>query len=198
METTNNPEIAIHDLIRNRRSHRAFAAKPVDRDKLVRLLEAARWTPSARNDQPWRFVVVPNTNTVHFEGILEGFQRFNSCWAKNAAVFIVAIGRTAWEAGGETNPFSAYDLGQAVAYLTLQAEAEGLVSRQIGAFNSDPIRKVLEVPNGYSLLTVVAMGYPGEVDSLPAEYRSLETAPRTRKALGEIAFDGKWGKPLVP
>jgi len=198
MNIADNTDIAIHDLIRNRRSYRTFAPKPVDHDKLVRLLEAARWSPSARNDQPWRFIVVTREDAALFDDVAGSFAAFNLVWARSAAVFIVAARRQTWEADGLPNPYSDYDLGQAVAYLTVQAESEGLVSRQIGAFNHERVAEILEVPGNYKPLTIVALGYPGESSSLPEDYRQLEDAPRTRKPFGEIAHEGVWGKSLVP
>ena len=119
MNIAENPNIAIHELIRNRRSYRTFAPKLVEHDKLVRLLEAARWSPSARNDQPWRFIVVTREDVALFDDVAGTFAAFNLVWAKNAAVFIVAVRRPTWESDGLPNPYSDYDLGQAVAYLTV-------------------------------------------------------------------------------
>lgn len=190
--------VAVRDLLRNRRSHRAFSSKPIEHDKLMRLFEAARWAPSARNEQPWRFVLVSKANSRLFDDIIKTFPPFNFFWAKNAAALIVAIEHRNYEVDGSQNPFSAYDLGESVAYLTVQAEAEGLVSRQIGAFNSERVRDLLEAPGDYHPTTVLAVGYPGEASSLPDEYRSQETAPRRRKSLEEIVFEDNWGKPFVP
>ena len=191
--TDNNTNLVIHDLILNRKSSRAFAPQPVEHDKLTRLLEAARWAPSASNEQPWRFVVISKDNADLFDAVVRIFVPFYLDWARSAAVLIVAIGRIAWESDGAANPFWEYDLGQCVAYLTIAAESEGLVSGQIGAFNPDRVRQVLEVPAGYKPLTIVALGYPQEQRKDAGEVAKLEEPARTRKSLDEIVFEGRWG-----
>ncbi|MDR3709782.1 MAG: nitroreductase family protein [Capsulimonadaceae bacterium] len=187
---------AIFEMLRSRKSSRAFATTPVETDKIHRLLEAARWAPSARNNQPWRFVVAPREQTDVFEGIVSTLLPHNAGWAANAALFIVVVVNTAWDADGSPNPYASYDTGGSVAHLTVQAIAEGLTLRQIGTFYSDSLREVIALPDTFKPITLLAVGYPGEVTSLPEEYRSLETAPRTRKPLRELAFQGKWGEPL--
>jgi len=194
MSTTDfNTNFVIHDLILNRKSIRAFAPKPVEHDKLMRLLEAARWAPSASNEQPWRFVVISKDNADLFDAVVRIFVPFYLDWARSAAVLIVAIGRMAWESDGAANPFWEYDLGQCVAYLTIAAEADGLVSGQIGAFNPDRVRQVLEVPAGYKPLTIIALGYPQEPSTNTNEEAKQEGSARTRKSLDEIVFEGRWG-----
>jgi nitroreductase len=87
-----------------------------------------------------------------------------------------------------------YDLGAAASYLTLQAAALGLSTHQMAGFDHDGARKALEIPEDYSLGSVIALGYQGEPRALANEQLiERETAERSRKALDEFVFSA-WGE----
>jgi nitroreductase len=180
-------------LLRDRRSTRAFAAKPVAPETLKRLFEAARWAPSSANEQPWRFVYATN-GSPGFDRIVGTLMSLNAEWARTAPVLIVVCSALS-RANGSPYRHSFYDCGQAVGHLTVQALSEGLIQRQMGGFDVDAARTAVALPEGYDPVTVIAIGYPGDPLSLSESAQEKENAPRTRKELGEIVFDGTFGTP---
>jgi nitroreductase len=185
----------IHELLKKRYSTRAFADKSIEHEKIINLLEAARWSPSSMNGQPWRFIISSKLDTVNFNNLVGILNESNQIWAKNAAVLILTIANLDFDSAGQLNKHALYDLGNAVASLTFQATAMDLFVRQMGGFNADKARMVFSIPTGYEPVSVLALGYKGNPDALPEPLKLREKAVRTRKGLYEIAFAEKFGKP---
>ena len=189
------PDHQILDVIRERWSPRAYdTSRAIPPEELWRLFEAARWAPSSRNEQPWRFIVVDKQAhpQVH-AAIVETMTRGNQAWAPMAPVVIVVAAKLTVGESGESNRHALYDTGQAVAYLTLQAQSQGLVLRQMEGFDRTQARQVCAVPADYDLAVLLALGYPGSPDTLPNEkHRELEVTPRARRAAADFVFAGTW------
>ena len=186
-------------LIRERWSPRAFdATRTVAFDDLWRLFEAARWAPSSMNEQPWRFVVAHRDHAPDaHRKLLSCLTAGNQSWAGTAPVLILAAVQMVAEKTGETNRHAYYDAGQAVAYLTLQAQSQGLGIRQMEGFDHAIARRVCEVPGGFEPAVVMAVGFPGSPESLASDkHRAAEVAPRARRKASAFVFDGTWGKAL--
>ncbi len=185
----------ILDLIRERWSPRAFdASRPVPRADLWRLFEAARWAPSSGNEQPWRFVVAERdvTPAAH-EALLGALIPINRLWAARAPVLILVAVRLTVELTGDANRHAYYDTGQAVAMLTLQAQAQGLALRQMEGFDQAAAREVCAVPGEFEPAVVIAIGYRAEPATLTHEkHRALEVVPRRRRSATEFVFGGVW------
>ncbi|MDL9979201.1 nitroreductase family protein [Microbacterium candidum] len=168
-------------------SPRAYDRNAVVAPETVQvMLEAARWAPSANNSQPWRFIVA-HRGTPEFTAIHDALMGFNQVWADSAAVLIVNLVETA-DAEGRERPFAAYDLGQAVAHLSVQAQHLGLHSHQMGGVDRDAVKAAFGLGETLQVLSVIAVGVPGDVDALPEALRERELAPRTRLALDEIVL----------
>ncbi|MFC7432111.1 MULTISPECIES: nitroreductase family protein [unclassified Agrococcus] len=174
----------ILDVLQSRWSPRAYEPVPVDESLLSKALEAARWSPSAYNAQPWRFVVARRGSDA-FDRIVDALAEFNQQWAPNASVLILAIAETANEEG-RANPTAVYDLGQAVAHLTIQAHADGLVVHQMSGFDAAAASEAFSLDERLAPITVVALGTLGDADTLGEMLREREHAPRARKPLSEI------------
>ena len=159
------------------------------------LFEAARWPPSGGNQKPWAFIVVLQENREAFARLAELLNERNRMWASRAPLLVLAIMRREY-APGRDNPFAAYDLGQAVAHLSIQAESMGLRVHQMGGFDAAKARESFNIPEGNDPLTVFAIGYHGNVDALPAPLREREHEERTRKPLNEFVFEQRWGEPI--
>jgi len=99
------------------------------------------------------------------------------------------------EKDGQPNRHSFHDLGQAAANLIFQATSLGLAAHQMGGFHADAARERFRIPEGWEPVSVIALGYPGNAESLPEALRERETAQRRRKPLGEFVFSGNWGHP---
>jgi nitroreductase len=193
------PDHEILDVIRDRWSPRAFDA---DRDvadaDLRTLFEAARWAPSSRNEQPWRFVVARRRQSPDaFAAMLASLTRKNQAWAAVVPVLLVVAVRMTHEIDDLVNSHAWYDAGQAVAFLTLQATAQGLSTRQMQGFDPAAIRAACHMPALYEPAIVMAVGYAGDPSTLTFEHhRTDEASPRSRRALREFVFDGIWDRAL--
>jgi nitroreductase len=189
-------EYAIYDLLRRRWSPRVFADQAVEPEKLGSLLEAARWSASSRNEQPWRFVVATKENPAAYERIYNCLMEGNQSWASSAPVLMIGVATRNFAHNDTPNNYAWYDLGQAVANLSIQAMAEGLYVHQMGGFRKDQAREVLQIPETHEPVVAIALGYPGHLSQVAEELQKREQAPRTRKPLSELIFDGEWGKSL--
>ena len=196
MEKPANTDHEIHDLLRRRWSPRAFSDRAVSREDLRRLIEAARWAPSAMNEQPWRLLVATREDSAEFARMLACLVPFNQRWAKNAPVLMLTVAQMAFAKNGKPNPHAWHDVGLAMATLTAQATALGLSVHQMGGIDSGAIRETYRIPEGYEPVTAVAIGYVGDPATLEEDLAERERAPRSRKPQAEIAFTAKWGRPL--
>jgi nitroreductase len=174
-------------LLRDRRSVRTYDESHEIAGELTTLLEAARWAPSAGNSQPWAFLVGRRGDAAHrtFVPLLAPSVRR---WAPAASALLFALHQVA--SGPEDDAlvysdYAAYDLGQAVAQLTLQATALGLSCHQFAAFDHDGLAAACDVPPHWSVTTGIAVGL-GVVSDL---------TPRTRRRLAEIAYGARFGEP---
>jgi nitroreductase len=156
----------------------------VDEDTLTTILEAARWAPSASNIQPSRFIVARRGSPA-FDTIHDALAGFNRAWADAASVLIVNVAELSIDAERE-NPWAKYDVGQAVAHLTIQAQHEGLHTHQMGGFDAARLAEAFGLSDDQAIVTITALGRLGDADSLPAELRERELAPRTRKPLEDL------------
>lgn len=174
-------------------SARAFSDRTVTAEDLKKVFEAARWAPSAYNEQPWRFIVGEAGTEVHatLAKVLIGF---NQAWAPKAPVLILGVAKAVFTHNGTANAYALYDLGAATASLMLQAAELGLTTHQMAGFDHDAARKALGIPEEYVIGAITALGYPGEPAHLgDAKLIEMETTPRSRKALGEIVLSA-WDK----
>jgi nitroreductase len=190
---------AIHDMIANRWSGRAYdASKPVKQAQLISLLEAARWAPSCFGDQPWRFVVCNKAeNLVAWQAAFESLVPGNQDWAVNAPVLILICADTLFGHNDKPNKWAAYDTGAAAENLSLQATALGLMTHQMGGFDADKARQAFAVPERYQILAMLSVGYAAAAETLTDELKARELAPRNRKPLGDLFFNGNWGTPVI-
>ncbi|MGX5697934.1 nitroreductase family protein [Agromyces soli] len=183
-------EAPLIDPLADRWSPRAFDPDAVVETETLRtVLEAARWAPSANNSQPWRFIVA-RRGTAAFTTIHDAMAGFNKEWADSAAVLIVNIAETA-DAEGRPRPWARYDLGQAVAHLTVQAQHEGLHTHQMGGFDAQAIHDAFELPGNQEVVSITTLGALGDVDQLNEVLREREVAPRQRMQLEEFVTVGR-------
>jgi nitroreductase len=183
----------VHDLIRNRWSPRAFAEKAVAPEVLQSLFEAARWAPSSSNEQPWAYLVATKDDAENFAKTVSVLVEFNQTWAKNAPALLVAVAKLAFAKNNAPNRNAQYDVGAASALLSVEATSRGLVVHQMAGFDPEKARQVFSIPAGWDPIAALAVGYPGDTDSLPQPLRDRENAPRIRKALDEFVMSGQWG-----
>jgi nitroreductase len=189
----------IEALLKQRWSPRAFAERPVEIDKLLSLWEAARWSASCTNQQPWYFIVATREDQAEYARLLSCLRENNQLWASQAPVLMVSVAKLAFDMNGQPNRYAFHDVGLAVANLIVQATALGLYVHQMAGFYPDKVRELYSVPDGFEPVAGIVLGYPGDPATLPEDLRQRELAPRTRNPLESFVFQGAWGEtsPLV-
>jgi nitroreductase len=191
--TASSPRIPvhpIHPLFLNRWSPRAMTGQEMPLSELMPLFEAARWSPSGGNGQPWRFVFA-RKGTPHWQEYFDLLVPGNQLWAKNASVLVVLLSLSVQENSGKPAPSHTLDAGAAWMSLALQGSLNGLAIHGIGGFDREKARQVLGIPPEYKLEAMIAIGYPAPVETLPENFQAMEK-PNARKNLEEIVFEGKW------
>lgn len=183
----------VEDLIRRRWSPRAFADKEVSAAELKTLFEAARWTASSFNEQPWRFLVGRRGDET-YKKIFNALVEFNQSWVKNAPVLVLSVAKKTFTEKGTSNRYGLHDTGAANAHLALQATADGLHTHSMAGFDNEQVRASFAIPSDYEIGAVTAIGYLGDAGGLPEHLRKMEESPRRRKPLEEIVFSD-WEKP---
>ena len=191
-EKVASTEYPVIDLIKNRWSPRAFSSEPIEHEKIMSMLEAARWAPSSFNEQPWNFIIFNKEDEEAFSKIMDILSPRNQRWAGNAPVIMLSVAKVNFERNGKSNKYSLHDVGGAVANLTLQATSMGLYVHQMAGFDSEKAKKVFNIPEGYEPVTAIAVGYLGDKEDLPEEFYRSESAPRNRKSVSDFTFEGKW------
>jgi nitroreductase len=183
--------------LRKRWSPRAFSERPVSNEDLKTLLEAARWAFSSFNEQPWRFIIARKSDGADFDRLLNLLVPFNQAWAKDAPLLMITLAKKTFSHDGSQNFHALHDAGAALAQLALQATAMGLHMHGMAGFDRGRARLELSVPDDYEVVTAVAIGYLGAPDSLPDNLKQRELAPRQRKDISELAFEGRFAQPLA-
>ena len=184
----------ILDVIKNRWSPVAFSDQPIEPEKINSLFEAARWTMSSRNEQPLRFIYATKADGKSFEKIA-GLLTEDNAYAKNAYLLMVVCAMKNFVYKNKPNPVYLYDTGAAAGYLFLQAVALGLIGHEMRGFDREAAYEKLNIPaNQVEAVTMMAVGYPGELDNelIIEEKRQDHLAERARKPISEIAFRGAW------
>ena len=169
----------VMEAVSKRRSVRSWQDKPVEPDKLERVLEAGRLAPSANNRQPWRFVVVTDESTRKKLAVAANDQTFVG---KAPVVLVGCAVETdrVMACGQHCYPI---DVAIAMTHITLAAVNEGLGTCWIGAFSEEKVKKVLGIPEEVRIVELMPLGYP-------------ETPPgaaRSRKTMQEFCVYEQWG-----
>ena len=194
-EVTTNHAPSIHELLEKRFSPYTFSSRAVEPEELRKLFEAARSAPSSYNEQPWRFVVATRQDPEAFERLLETLGERNRQWARHAPVLVLSVAKLDFSHNGQPNRHALHDVGQAAAYLTLQATALGLYVHQMAGFDAEEARQLLKVPEGYEPAAMMAVGYLGDPEPVTELLRHHDRPPRARTPLDSLAFEGIWGEP---
>jgi nitroreductase len=187
------PDHPIQQLISQRWSPYAFADRPLSDDDLRSVFEAARWSASSYNEQPWRYIVATKAKPVDFERLLSCLVEGNRVWAKAAPVLALGCTSLNFTLNGKPNAAAEHDLGLASATLTLEATARGLSVHQMIGILPDKARELYRIPDGIRPLTGPAIGYAADPGALPENLRGRDLAQRARRPLAEFVFGGQWG-----
>ncbi len=193
MKNNESQKAGLLSEIQSRWSPRSFDLnRPVSKEKILHILNAARWAPSSFNEQPWRYIIgIYNNNT--YQKIFQTLVSFNQSWCKNVPILILAIHKNISSKTEKPNNWAGYDLGQSVAFLTLEAVKEGLHLHQMGGFSQEKAIELLKIPREYTPKTVIAMGYKDTPDKLPEDLKKQEIQRSRRQPLEEMVFFEHFG-----
>jgi nitroreductase len=199
MTKTVSTDYPVHDFISSRWSPYAFDEKPVKKEDILSLFEAARWAPSSLNEQPWYYIVATKDNTEEFERLVSCLVEGNQTWAKSAPVLALGIAKLNFAHNNKPNRAAIHDLGLAAGNLIFEASARGLSVHQMIGILPERACEIYAIPEGYEVMTGIAIGYVGNPNSLPDNIKERDAARRPRKPLIEFIFSGRWGivSPLV-
>ncbi|MBX3254439.1 MAG: nitroreductase family protein [Chitinophagaceae bacterium] len=181
-------EEPVISLIKERRSIRAFSNKEVEPEKITELFEAARWAPSAMNEQPWMYVYAGKGQQLHSD-IVETLFPGNQSWAGKAPLLIVSIMRDTFINNGNPNNSALHDTGMANYAISLGAVSLGLHTHMMGGFHQEALKQKLNLSEGLHPVVVMAVGYAGSPDDLPEGLKHRELAARTRKPVSAFTFN---------
>ncbi|MDN4754302.1 nitroreductase family protein [Porphyromonadaceae bacterium W3.11] len=184
-----------YELINHRQSDRKYdSSRPIPRDVIDRIINAARLAPSATNSQPWHFIVVdePELKSKVASALTSTLTGNMNKFATEASALIVILEEPANAMGKMGNlilkkHFPHIDLGIAASHIVLAAAEEGIGSCIIGWVNEKKVRELLDIPNKKAVPLVISLGYSLE-----------EPKQKKRKALGEISSYNGYQKSKLP
>ena len=178
----------VDELFLDRWSPRAMSGEGLSDEELMTLFEAARWAPSSYNNQPWR-ILYARRDTGQWETFFNLLVEGNQSWAKDAAALLLFISKETFDFNGQPYPTHSFDTGAAWENLALQATMLGLVTHGMQGFDYERARTELNIPEGFRVEAMIAVGRPGDPAQLPESLRARE-APSGRKTLSEITCEG--------
>jgi nitroreductase len=188
-------EQPVHPLIRERWSPYWFDGRALDESDLRAILEAARWAPSAYNEQPWSFIVAKRDDATEHERMVSCLVEGNRTWAREAPVLILGLTRRRFRRTEEANATCEHDLGLAAATLSLEATARGIFVHQMSGIEPERIREAYAIPDDVTPLTALALGYCAAPSAVPERYRDRQHRARERDPLASFVFGARWGRP---
>jgi nitroreductase len=152
----------VFEAIETRRSIRTFTNEKVSDEEVQKLIDAARWAPSAGNIQPWEFVIVRDSNTKHKLSVAA----LNQTFINEAPVVIVVCAdepRSSWSYGSRgASLYCLQDTAAAIQNMLLAACALGLGTCWIGAFHENEVTKVVNAPIGVRPIAIIPVGHTAE------------------------------------
>ncbi|MDQ2049594.1 nitroreductase family protein [Natronolimnohabitans sp. A-GB9] len=185
-----DPECDVEPLFVNRWSPYAMTGEPLPEEEIRPLFEAARWAPSAYNNQHWRFVYATREDE-EWETFVDLLFEGNQAWATDAAVLGVIVSKTTFDHNGEPAPTHSFDTGAAWQNLALEGARRGLAVHGMAGFDYERAAKELDVPEVFAVEAMFAVGERASPETLPEDLREREQ-PSGRKPLEEIVHRGSF------
>ena len=173
----------ILETIKKRWSARALSEKEVKREDVYALIEAASFAPSAMNEQPWRFIIGHENETLI--KLRESLSSSNQEWANRAPVLICLLSKKTHERNGKENKYHIFDSGTAFGFLSLEATQRGLIAHGMGGFDKDKVREMFKIENEYDIVLMIAVAFYGD-KSLLNESNQVRENPGNRKSYKDI------------
>ncbi len=182
------PHVEVDCIFTDRWSPRSFLEEPLTRVQIDTLFEAARWSPSCYNEQPWlfRYAIKPADRERFAEALVEK----NRQWARRAPMLLFVLTRLNFKGNGRPNRHAPFDAGAAWMALALQARRLGLYAHSMAGFSRKKAYEILEVsPDEFDIMAAMVVGRHGPVEQLPEDLAAMEK-PNDRKPLSKVAQEG--------
>jgi nitroreductase len=181
-----------------RRAKRALSEEKVPEDTIQRIMTAATYAPSCANSQSWRFVVINEEESLEKARIaLSG----GNYWAKKAPLLILVVTKPDLDCQiKDGREYALFDVGLATENLMLQAVKEGLIAHPIAGFKPAKLKEEFGIPEEYTLITIVVIGFPGDESHLNEKHLESEHSARDRKPESEVIMYNTWvnENPIIP
>jgi len=171
----------------DRWSPRAMSGEEIPEADLMALFEAARWAPSSNNNQPWR-ILYARRSSEHWPLFFNLLTDSNKVWNKNSAALLVFISKNTFDNGQPSRTHS-YDTGAAWENLALQGNLKGYVVHGMQGFDYELARTSLNIPDGFTVEAMAAIGRSGNMEDLP-DYLQKRESPSGRRKLSETICEG--------
>jgi nitroreductase len=183
-----------HALLAARFTTHAFdRERPLSAEDELSLLEAARWAPSWKSREPWRFVACNRfTHPEAWQTVFDSLARPERPWAYNVALYLLVAVDFA-EVEPELHARALFDAGGAALQLCLEATARDLATNVTSGFDAARLRAGLGLPEDVSPVAVVCVGHRADLGTLGRDVYRREVTPRTRAPLGSRCFEARWG-----
>ena len=174
------------EVLERRRSRRAYDQIGISDGMVRELLHAAELAASCNNSQPWRFVMVRDPQQL--EKVFGTLTRGNY-WMKKASMVVAVFTEPGSDCDVQGVRYEMFDTGMATAHMLLKATEMGLLAHPIAGFNKEEVKKVLDIPEGLIIITLIGIGRKNDdLGFLGEKHREQETSPRERRPLEEIGF----------
>jgi len=181
------PDHDIHPILLERWSGRAMDGTRIDADEFMPVFEAARWAPSSRNLQPWRFIYVTREDEG-WEEYLDLLNEGNRRWAEDGAVLVIVASQTTDD--GKHNRTHAFDTGAAWENMALEGTRRGLVVHPMGGIDRQAAHERAGLGDEHAVHCMVVLGNPAPRETLPEDLQERET-PSGRDELSGTVFQDR-------
>jgi nitroreductase len=182
------------DVIRSRWSPAIYSERAVEPEKLLSMLEAARWAPSSYNGQPWSFLVARKEEPEEFARMLRCLVPGNVAWAQHVPVLMITVAKLHFDHDGSVNKHALHDTGIATGFLMLQGASFGILAHGMAGFDAAKARELYGIPASHDAVAALGLGYPGDESGAPEALRKRNQR-RPRRTLDQFVFSGRWGQP---
>lgn len=173
IEDYRKPDKKIEDLFWHRFSPRALSGEALTEEAVLTVLEAARFAPSAFNEQPWRFIYSLKDDKAWYE-TLDCLVEFNQSWAKKSGALLIVLAKNNFSQNNKVNHTAKFDTGAAWQNLALQARALGLVAHGMSGFDYEKLKEKFKISDDFSIIATIALGVPGDIDNLSEDLKKDE------------------------
>lgn len=186
---TQNVPSGVHPLLAKRWSARAFNGKPISQTELNTLFEAASWSASSMNEQPWKYLFAHKQHKESFEKMWSCLLPGNQPWTTKGSVLILSLAEKNFDYKNRPNRHYMHDVGAANTQLLLQAAHQEIYGHMMGGFDMEKTIETFDIPENLEPVCFMVLGYLDEAETLEEPFKSRETAPRNRKPVEEFVTE---------